>query len=313
MRFSWLIPVLLLASGVLSYSQDTTSAHMEDLSADCCESSPWFGAYEAVIVQPHFPSNIAYRNTVGIDQAYSFDWELGYSTRIELGHARDNDRFRVRYWLYDQDVHFNRERRDDERIVIGVVGAVANPWIETNGALVGTHSIRFDVLDLELSERFEHCRGYLELGAGLRYAALTQEASWYETEGPEELYVRHESDNVGATVFGEFARQTFLPSLELVVGVRGGILFGERSLLVLDEVDYGEFIEPHNAILPFTEIDAGINFSPNVSEHFNATFSVGYEAQLWIDAGSAAAEYTEPPDQQNLGFTGFVCRLMISY
>jgi len=252
----------------------------------------WFVAYENVSVKPYFSENVAYEILDAVPSAgesaqiVEFDWDFKNSPRVEIGYITPGSGFgwRARYWQFDSSI--SRVAADpfpaDGRIQVGLQD---DPDIEVstgnNEFVLVEHSIKLDVLDMELMKRWETARSSLTCVGGLRYLRSDQkyQADFRDNAtgvSDDILESRHFFEGIGPTCALEGTRRFGSSSWSAFGKTRGSFLLGDSGLRET-------LIDPQTPLAPLREL---VSARSSTDFQFIAEFQVGVRGERRLSNGS---------------------------
>ncbi len=262
----------------------------------CCQPCGMFYAgAEIVWLKPHFHSADAFfvdgpNSTTFVP--FNYDFEI--SPRFWLGYQNAHGTGgRVRYWQWEH-LAASAAVEAGPGLLPGI-GAEFSGFFPViyNGITNAQSAASFHALDLETID-FEVtrdlCIGHsiLRVAAGLRYLDLGQRFGATLTGGGNEtlasLLYSQDFEGLGPTFALELGHDLGC-CFSFYATARGSVVFGNRS----DRIDYSEFgASPAYAVRARADEMISIGeIGMGLESNFGCVFArVGYEGQIWWDAGS---------------------------
>lgn len=278
-----------------------------------------YGAYESVIVQPHFSRATAIHlveremnSTPGnYDNTFtelSFDWDYEYTPRFELGYLGCRGLGgRLRYWQFDHDAR----RRG---FVFGPPGAPngGNGWQNEGEAnTFALHSMELHVFDAEALV----ARCHWLMSAGMRYVRMDQEYDIF-SDFSDGFFTHHDFEGAGPTVALEYNTSPG-QCLGFFVKCRGSLLYGDSGQVIVNFDNLDVFLRDiENDLIGIAEIQLGLiaRFGGECGRG-GYFVSAAVEAQYWSNIGSTlrvplgvedpAAILADSAQDADMGLIGF--------
>ena len=296
-----------------------------------------FAGVGIYMVQPHFQSNPAFQISstppgapvTGTQREFTYGMSvspqgtLGYETASGLG-------IRTSWWRFDQ--------RAQEAATVGANGFItaANP-LALGGALatvpgdviVANSRLRLDVIDVEITERFEPSRTWsFLLGGGVRYANIVQEYAFNAATpgfGPTgAVNSSHTFSGIGPVLSMEAHRNFGNGGFGLYANGRGSVLFGTvQQRADLSNVGIGGVFGPaasndssQTHVMPTAEFEIGAEYRYAIGRA-QLLIQSGFVGHVWLGAGNATntdSTFTGNTNNNlNLGFVGLAVRAGVKY
>ena len=267
----------------------------------CCRCGVYAG-FSAVFVRPYVKDDVAYISDPPPDDnlVQSFDRDFEFTPRVWLGYTgQDGLGVRATYWQLDTDAGPVSivGTANNTPIFVQVIGASTgvgrNAFAGVGETFIAGHSIQLQTLDLELTREFRRNQSLMMLGLGLRWADMDQRFNATVLDAGnvlnEQVIHTHGFEGFGPTV-SIFGLQAFGQSGWGVYGMaRGSILFGERSQDIYEVKNAGANIgrDTYNGdeVLTIGELGFGLQYSHGMYGTYAGFIRVGYEGQIWFDAG----------------------------
>lgn len=283
----------------------------------CCDCTCGaYFVYENVIVKPHFTRDSAYTivDPNGIDgyEEHSFNWDYGYSGRIELGYLPTCDCIgvRARYWRFDDNTRLNAfDPNGDIHAGFGEDGVQIGLDRVTSATF--TRSLEMDVVDLEVAVR--NCNWIYS--GGIRYANMEQTYNGFDNNNANDLFFSgHDFEGLGLTTAIE-ASYGFGNNWSVFAKTRGSLLYGGTEFFALDPIDRELFRQRNdNDIIASAELQVGLDWRTCLCSGQIVFATIACETQYWINAGTGSSTSNAPFDELNyqnghaqdadLGFVG---------
>jgi hypothetical protein len=296
-----------------------------------------FAAVGFYLLQPHFQSNPAFQvNSAppggpvsGSQREFTYgnsvspQATIGYETASGLG-------IRVSGWRFDQKAR--------EAATVGPNGFItaANPLGLGAGLatgpgdrIVANSRLRLDVIDVEITERFEpsRCWSFL-LGGGVRYANIVQEYAFNATTpgfgATGAVSSSRNYSSIGPAVSFEAHRNIANCGLGLYATGHGSVLFGSAHQRAdLSTLGVGGVFGPaasnessQSHVMPTTEFEVGAEYRHAIGRT-QVLVQAGFVGQVWFGAGNATntdSTFTGNSNNNlNLGFVGLAVRAGLKY
>lgn len=288
--------------------------------SNCCDCGRFFAKYDAVIVQPYLSNNSAFvaENDPNLEHV-GFDWDLKYSTRIDLGYMAPTGAlgWRARWWHFDQDSSFfaddaNGLIPDDEAEVFYALDV----RIEDIDSGTFIHDMRMDVVDLELTKQLGH---NVSLSFGGRLVDSSQEffATTDEGDAFSSLDFTAAGPSLGLRLDHYITR-----NWTVFASARGSMLFGDKTFYAnTDDADLAIRIDNDYSLTYSTDLEIG-----TMLRRGNWFMTMALEAQYWSNFGSALPNHIAADDgaddyegdgynpmNVDLGFFGFSAGIGVDY
>jgi hypothetical protein len=281
-----------------------------------CFCGGWFGGFEFAWLRPRFSDN----TSIIVDPlpddnfAQPFDYEFETSPRIWLGHVNENGfGLQVRYFQFDgeaDDRSFSPDANNPVAFieVYGAGGNISrNAFAGVGETLTVTHDVELHVFDLEAVQRWEWNRMLLMGSFGARYVRMDQDmlATAITAAGVLDEMVDHDHsfEGFGPVVGLQLTRSFGGSGLGVYGNVRGSILFGDQDQTIVEIKNAGANVgtDVHNGdeVMAIGEISFGLQYARELRRGAQGFVRVGYESQIWWDAGSAI------DTTSNMGLEGF--------
>ena len=269
-----------------------------------------YAGFEHVIVKPYFSRNIAFTEASTSNFRFtSFDWNATHTPRVFVAFEGDGGvGLVVSYWQFDDQTRFSRTQLPGEFLFVEVTAAdqsvnnLAGPG-GVSGTLLGSHSVKLDVLDIEFTKRADQDWGWFAAQAGIRYGRLEQAALWTETGSPDFVALNFDFEGIGPTLKTEVGAYV-IGGLAVFANMRGSLLYGNRSIRTEDNLG-GDFIPSYDSLQPTLEGQVGLDWRVFLFG-YPVTVRAAVEGQTWFRGGGASGGDDEgiPSDQLDLGFFG---------
>ena len=270
----------------------------------CCRPCGIYAGFAAVWIRPSFEENTAFvvdpppNDNFVTPFDYSYDvtpriW-LGYNSVCGLG-------IRGRYWEYDQEADVaSLLVTSSSPLAFVEVSRAGNNLTRSAFAGVGEtitakHSLEMQVFDLEATKQLHPGGMTMMLGLGLRYAKIDQNfrATVTTSSGVIDELVDHSHgfEGFGPTASLEILHPLCNPccGLSAYGAIRGSVLFGDASQDILEIKGAGATVGRDryrgDELLSIGEIEIGLQYALAFCYRTQAFVRVGYEGQIWWDAG----------------------------
>lgn len=271
--------------------------------------------------------------TSGLQQ-FGYDYE--FSPRVSVGYANDSGfGGRLSWWRYDQsaaNVNLVQNPTNGAQTFVGL----PNAGFDSNNLLAGqtnvfdiSNDLTIDVWDLEVTQVLvDNDCWKLTGAAGVRYIHLSQDYNAVVNKtglpaGLIETYAEHDSNNfngAGPTLFLEGSRTVGNRGLSVYGNGRAGVLFGQsrQNQFTLQQVGDPAVIlnvtETANLnstqdLIPFLEVEAGVQFQGQGRGNFTPFGRLGVVGQTYWGAGNATSFGADT----NLGFFGLTATAGVTY
>jgi hypothetical protein len=288
--------------------------------SSCCPHL--YAAYESVFLKPHFSRDAAFfierPGAVPAFEEVSFDWDLEYSPRFEVGYLNPCGLgVRARYWRFDHSttqtgavtgnasIHASFSSTEDDAAVV----------IDGVDAITATHSLKLDVLDVE---GMKYACGMLFSG-GFRWARMDQDYRADAVGGFDETILgHHDIDAFGLTGAMEYY-QSVSCSISAFVKIRESLLYGDSTFNATGINSNGDvtgvITRSHDGdLISVSELQVGVEWSMCTQSGGKLYVTAAAEAQYWHNAGTGLPGevgsddenyFTSDAQEADMGLFGF--------
>jgi hypothetical protein len=289
--------------------------------AQCCMVTPGgccgdtcgplsFGA-DGIFLHPSVVGNQAFvistpTTSIGsADQGVAFDWDTEASYRVWVA-LKDCDRNGIRgsFWRFENSISefATLEPNQTAFAQVTVPGNFLEIAAFPGMSIDASHRLDLAVVDLEIVKDILWPKAMLTLSAGLRYARNEQnyEVDVIDLDGDtiSSLQHLHRFEGVGPSIGFELRKCIGCCGFSVYLRSKGSAVFGQMDTSV-EEVEFGVLTNTYNGEgfdepLLIGEVGFGIQYSWH-----KLWLRAGYEAQYWMNAGSASSTGGD------LGLVGF--------
>ena len=236
----------------------------------------FYAAFEYVSVTPYASSN-TYLFGQSDSVNYDFDLDSVGTQRYIVGYRSTpcNLGFRARFWHYDEQFAAGGFFDNDAQAF--VFNNVGIDDVDSGNNVVATSEMEIDVLDLEVTKSVGK---NTVIAFGIRNAEFDQRFTAVNI-AVDDSNLTSETDfqGIGPTIAIETAHG-ITPCLFVYGGLRGSLLFGDKSLVASDGTE--------NAVTLNSEgLASSLDAELGVRYHLGCfNVNAGLEAQYWMDVGS---------------------------
>jgi hypothetical protein len=233
---------------------------------------------------------------------------------VWFGHVNENGfGFQARYFQFDGSADTRTFSPDAANPlafieVFGAGGNISrNAFAGVGETLTVSHDLELDVLDLEAIQRWQWNRMLLMGSFGARYVRMDQDmlATAITAAGVLDEMVDHDHsfEGFGPVVGLQLVRGMGRSGFGVYGNVRGSILFGDQDQTIVEIKNAGANVgtDTHTGdeVMAIGEIAFGVQYARELRNHAHGFVRLGYESQIWWDAGSAINT------DGNMGLEGF--------
>ena len=314
--------------GVADSGSDFRSPSIMDGSSAMAAAEPggWIAGAGVYYLQPHWGNNPAYQTLIStatasanIQNTSQQDFDLGgqFAPYAWVGYVGPNGfGIRGRYWHMSGSTSTTTSPDQTDPTVTGTIysayplgiGFAAQSATGVANSLEFDSNLTMDVTDLEFIWEFHPGRGSLILGAGLRYAQLSQQynANWTSTPAATPLATSVTTlssaqifDGIGPVVSLEARYPIAGSGFSILGSARGSLLIGTGNQQVamnqlqndstgaLAFQDTTTGAQNMGGLMPVLEGEIGAQWEHRMGQYrlFVEAAAVG---QAWFSAGNAA-------------------------
>ena len=294
-----------------SYDFQTKKKEFPPLS-ETLATGRYFASAELLIIKPHFQNN----NAILIDSpatnfgsSQTFDFSFDAASRFRVGfESKQGPGFELNYFQYDHDSSLSSFTSDG--IATGTSGVFLTSPNATSSivaqnageVLTATQSLEVHRIGATFFKDFQLPVTRLGGGLGFQQVRINQtfNAAVTDATGTEvaSLDSNHRFDAFGPQLYFRYFRPVGHTKLELIGGISGAVLFGNRDLNVQNSVTGGFDQVGSNDVLMLFDVLAGLQYVRNTAENRSFYARVTVMNEIWVGGGTAVST------ADNFGFRG---------
>ncbi|WP_236624743.1 hypothetical protein [Rhodopirellula sp. SWK7] len=261
----------------------------------------FYGGFEFLWLRANFGQNVALIIDPPVGNTLvPFDYEHDLSPRAWLGwQSCRGTGVRFTYFSFDDE--------PDPVSVTAVVGATPvfvnvfgagsnltrNANANAGETLTSQHELKLQTYDIEATQQFCFASTQAMFGLGVRVAEMNQllRGDVHDGGGVLQEAVTNDLDFAGAgpTASLWLTRQIMCSRFSFYSNMRGAFLIGDTDQRIYEmKGAYTTELEDraiHREILTNAECSVGLQFGQSLTPRCGCFLRVGYEAQVWLDAG----------------------------
>jgi hypothetical protein len=278
----------------------------------------WSAGVEFTLVKPHLEGNVAFTTSDSDDVTFETltDTEFNYDTelapRVWIEFVRGGGLgMRVVYWQFDYaaaNASGSPPANGFGAIIPPTFGEIDLVTTTPDSVYSATSALNAYTIDVEGTKSWGGGMWCAVASTGIRFGEMEQNynSTLQNAQNLQQgtINYRHKIQGVGPTV-GLRVQRPFLPRFALFGVARGSLLFGDAdsTLLAVEDQDVTNAFTTRRTtsrddLLPISEMQVGLQWTPNAGVVWHPYFHLAFESQLWNGAGNATTE------DGNLGFYG---------
>ncbi|WP_236621304.1 hypothetical protein [Rhodopirellula sallentina] len=261
----------------------------------------FYGGFEFLWLRANFGQNVALIIDPPVGNTLvPFEYDNDLSPRAWLGwQSCRGTGFRFTYFSFDNepDPVSVTAVTGATPVFVHVFGAGANLTRNANAnvgsTLTSHHELKMQAYDIEATQQFCFASTQAMFGLGVRIAEIEQllRGDVYDGGGVYEEAVRNDLkfQGAGPTASLWLTRQIMCSRFSFYSNLRGAFLIGDTDQRIYEmKGAYTTELEDraiHREILTNAECSVGLQFGQSLTPRCGCFLRVGYEAQIWLDAG----------------------------
>ena len=272
----------------------------------------YFASGELLFIKPHLQNNNAIlidSPAVNFGSSQPIDFSFDAATRFRVGfESKHGPGFELNYFQYDHDSSLRSFTSDG--VATGTAGSfltspnASSSIVAQNAGEVLTASQSLEVHRLGATFFKDFKLPVTRLGGGLGIQQVrinhTLTAAVNDAAGNEvaSLVGNHRFDAFGPQLYFRYFRPVGHTKLELIGGVSGAVLFGNRDLNVQNSVTGGFDQVGSNDVLMLFDVLAGVQYLRHTAENRSFYARITLMHEIWLGGGTAVST------ADNFGFRG---------
>ncbi|MCM2374844.1 hypothetical protein [Aporhodopirellula aestuarii] len=301
----------LIVEGNAAYGQPFAAASVSSMQA--CEpgmlgagvlgnfAAGSYGGFEFLWLRANFGQNVALIIDPPVGNTLvPFDYQSDLSPRAWLGwQSCRGTGVRFTYFGFDDsaDPVSVTAVAGATPVFVNVFGAGSNLTRNANAnvgeTLTSQHQLKLQTYDIEATQQFCFASTQAMFGLGVRIAEMDQllRADVHDAGGAAQEAVTNDLEfrGAGPTASLWLTRPIMSSRLSFYSNLRGAFLIGDTDQRIYEmKGAYTTELEDravHREILTNAECSVGLQFGQSLTPRCGCFLRVGYEAQVWLDAG----------------------------